>query len=116
MRPLFQADEDFNAKIIAGVLRREPGIDFLTAAKAGLLGLKDSEILAAAAGGGRILVSHDRRTLPGEFDAFTRNNQSSGLLIISQRLDIAAAIEQIILIWAASEDHEWRNRRVHLPL
>lgn len=116
MRPRFQADEDFNAKIISGVLRREPGIDFQTASKARLLGLKDLEVLAAAARSGRILVSHDRRTLPNDFDVFTRNTQSAGLLIVSQKLDIATAIEQIILIWAASEDHEWKNRRIHLPL
>jgi hypothetical protein len=38
MQPRFQADEDLNAKIIAGLLRREPSIDFQTAEDANILG------------------------------------------------------------------------------
>ncbi len=35
----------------------------------GLEGVKDPEVLAIAAQKGRILVSHDRKTMPSEFDA-----------------------------------------------
>lgn len=49
MSPKFLADENFNAKIIAGLLRREPSIDFQTAKAAGILGIPDEEVLAVAA-------------------------------------------------------------------
>jgi hypothetical protein len=39
MRPRFQADENLNAKIVAGLLRREPSLDFQTAKAAKLIGL-----------------------------------------------------------------------------
>jgi predicted nuclease of predicted toxin-antitoxin system len=58
MSPKFLADENLNAKIVAGLVRREPSIDFQTAKQAEILGLPDDEVLAIAAQSGRILVTH----------------------------------------------------------
>ena len=66
----FQADADLNAEIIAGVLRREPNIDFQTADAASLRRIPDPEVLALAAQEDRILVTHDRRTMPRHFAEF----------------------------------------------
>jgi hypothetical protein len=116
MRPRFQADEDLNAKIVARLLRREPSLDFQTAKAANLLGLADPDVLAIAARDRRILVSHDRETMPARFDRFVRTSTSPGLLIVSQRLDIREIIEQLLLIRAASEAEEWINQAGYLPL
>ena len=115
MRPRFQADENFNAKIIGGVLRREPSLQFQTAKAGNLLGLGDPEVLAIAAQNGRILVSHDRQTMPTHFSRFITGTTSAGLVIVAQGLDIRVAIEQILLIWAASEASEWVNRIWFIP-
>ncbi len=115
MRPQFQADENLNAKIVAGLLRREPSLDFQTAKAANIIGLADPEVLAIAARENRILVSHDRETMPAHFSHFTEESTSTGLLIVSQKLDIREAIEQILLVWAASEAEEWINRVGYLP-
>ena len=116
MRPRFQADENLNAKILAGLLRREPSLDFQTAKTAGILGLADREVLTLAAREGRILVSHDRETMPAHFVRFTANATSTGLfLLLSQNLGLREAIEQIPLIWAASEAEEWINQIGCLP-
>jgi hypothetical protein len=116
MPPKFLADENFNTKIIAGLLRREPSVDFQTAKLAGILGLPDDEVLATAAREGRILVSHDRETMPGHFSRFVVEFESTGALIVSQNLPIRDAIEEILLVWAASEPGEWRNRIGFLPI
>jgi len=63
----FQADADLDQTIVAAVLRREPGIDFQTASVAGLAGRSDIEVLSIAAREGRLLVSHDGRTMPRHF-------------------------------------------------
>ena len=115
MRPRFQADEDLNAKIIAGLLRREPSLDFQTAKAANLFGQDDLEVLALAAREGRILVSHDRETMPAHFSRFITESTSAGVLIVSQKLDLREAIEEILLIWEASEAGEWSNRIGYLP-
>ncbi|RAM53084.1 MAG: hypothetical protein C6Y22_03095 [Hapalosiphonaceae cyanobacterium JJU2] len=112
----YQADADLNQVIVTGVLRREPTIDFQTAFAAGLEGVKDPEVLTIAAQQGRILVSHDRKTMPLEFAEFITSNQSSGVIIVSRKLPIEVIIEELLLIWAVSSAEEWVNRIAKLPL
>ena len=73
-------------------------------------------MLLLAAEADRILVSHDRKTMPGAFARFSETRSSPGLIIISQEADIGAAIEDLLLVWAASEAEEWRDRIGYLPL
>lgn len=116
MKVRFQADADFNRYIIAAVKRREPTVSFQTAHEAGLVGLDDAEVLALAASEGRLLVSHDRQTMPYHFGAFIQQRTSSGLLLVSQNLSVSRAAEELLLIWIASEAEEWSNRINSLPL
>lgn len=60
----FQADNDLKRAIVQGVKRRQPAIDFQTAEEAQLDGLSDENVLALATSEGRVLVSHDHRTMP----------------------------------------------------
>jgi len=112
----FLADADLNKAIVSGVARREPAIDFLTAHAAGLRRRKDLEVLALA-DEQRVLVSHDVGTMPAHFHAFRNaGNHSSGVFLVAQSLDIGTAIEELLLIWLASEASEWENRLEWLPL
>jgi len=111
-----QADADLNDDIVTGVLRREPLIDFRNAKSAGLRGLRDREVLALAAREQRILVSHDRKTMPRYFAEFIKSVESPGLFLVSQRADLLTVIEHLHLVWLASEGEEWRNRICAIPL
>ena len=112
----FQADADLNAEIVAGVWRREPSIDFQMADEANVRRLRDPEVLALAAQENRILVTHDRRTMPRHFADFILHHSSPGVFIIAQIMSVRVAIEELLLVWAASESEEWRNFIVELPL
>jgi hypothetical protein len=79
-------------------------------------GLEDPDVLAIAAREGRVLVSHDRRTMPYHFGEFIMTNTSPGLIIVSQHLSIATAVEELVLIWAATEAEEWLNQIKSIPL
>ncbi|MEH1893408.1 MAG: DUF5615 family PIN-like protein [Nostoc sp.] len=116
MNVSYQADADLNQAIVMGVLRQESTIDFQTALAAGLEGVKDSEVLAIAAQQGRILVSHDRKTMPSEFAKFITSNHSAGVIIVSQKLPVEIAIEELLMIWAISNAEEWIDRIAKLPL
>ncbi len=116
MKIRFQADVDLNQIIVKATLRYEPNIDFKTAQAANLDGLSDTEVLAIAASEGRVLVTHDLKTMPRYFAEFITNQQSNGLIVVSQKLPIRAVIDDLILIWAASEAEEWINRIKALPL
>ena len=74
------------------------------------------EWYSKAANEGRGLVTHDQRTMPYHFAEFIANRQSPGVFIIPQRLAIGAAIDELLLIWSASESDEWTNSILYLPL
>ncbi len=116
MKIKFQADADLNQIIVRATLRLEPGIDFQTAQAAGLAGLDDTEVLKSAALEGRVLVSHDRKTMPKQFENFVLSEISPGILIVSQKLPISRVAEDLFLIWLASEPVQWVNQIRTLPL
>jgi len=116
MKIRFQADADVNEDIVLGLLRLEPMIDFQTANEAQLRGVPDNLVLARAAMEGRILVTHDRRTMPRHFAEFISRQHSPGVLIVGQNVSVRTAIEELLLIWSTSESEEWTDRIVDLPL
>jgi hypothetical protein len=54
--------------------------------------------------------------MPHHFAAFIAQQTSPGLLIVSQRLPVSQAAEELLLIWVASEAGEWTNQISSLPL
>lgn len=116
MKIRFQGDYDLKRAIIIGVKRRQPEIEFQNAEDGNLRGVDDQNVLAFAAREGRILVSHDHSTMPIHFANFISNQDSPGLILIEQRLPVKDAIEEILLIWEASEAEEWTNRLEFIPL
>jgi hypothetical protein len=66
--------------------------------------------------GMRILVTHDQKTMPKHFVNFVRRDISTGVIIVPQSLPVRDAIEELLLIWAASDAEEWRNVLEYLPL
>ena len=116
MRVRFQADADLNGLIVKATLRREPGIDFQTAEAAKLVGMQDPEVLALSARDSRVLVTHDRKTMPAHFAEFIGTASSPGVLVVPQKLQIARVVEDLLLIRAASEAEEWVNQIRSLPL
>ena len=111
----FQADADLKQAIVSRAIRRQPSIDFQSGTKADLEGIKDPEVLTMSAQNDRVLVTHDRKTMPLEFGRFIMTQDSPGVLVISQRVPINEAIEAIILIWEASSKEEWTNQIMTFP-
>jgi hypothetical protein len=116
MRVRFQADADLDGRIIRGLRRTAPEIDIRTASDAGLAGVEDPEVLQIAADSGRILVSQDRRTMPRHFTRYVDRTPSPGVILVREMVPISVVIEELILIWTASEAEEWLNRLVWIPL
>jgi hypothetical protein len=112
----FQADADLNQTILQAAVRREPTLDFRTASDAQLRSVPDREVLARAATAGRVLVTHDAKTMPYEFGEFVQAERSPGLIVVPQHLPISAAADDLMLIWLATEAEEWVDRICWLPL
>lgn len=113
----FLADASLRHAIVTGCVRREPAIDFLSAHSAKLHGISDPDVLGIAASQGRILVTHDFRTMPKHFAAFLAAGSSSpGVFLVKQQTPLASVIEDLVLVWTASTPEDWTNRIVEIPL
>ncbi len=116
-RPRFLADHDVNEQILNAVLRLEPGIEIDRAREVGMDGRPDPEVLRFAASQGRIVISHDVNTMSAHAYALIASGQPmSGLFLVSQGQPIRTIVEDIILIWSASDAEDWYDQVIFLPL
>lgn len=120
-RPRFLGDENLNEHIVRGLRAQYPALDILTFVESGLAtGLSDPALIEETARLSRILLTHDKRTMPGHFAVILdkwlpMGQHMPGVLILRDDAPVAQAIEQIALIWGASRAEEWRDRVVFLP-
>ena len=115
-RPLFLADHDLNEHIVAGVLRCEPTIKFLRVRDLGMGKRSDQEILEYADREELLVVSHDVNTMPAvAYDRLLAGQSFPGLFMVPQTVPVGLAIENLVLVWAASELDDWENQVVFLP-
>ena len=91
----FLADANLDQDIVVGILRREPNVDFELPQGVIPEGMADPEALAVAAPLGRILVTHDVRTMPQYFGEFITGSECPGLILIPRSMPMAQAIEEI---------------------
>jgi predicted nuclease of predicted toxin-antitoxin system len=92
------SDENFNADILRGLHRRRTDIDVVRVQDVGLSATPDPDILAWAAGEGRILLTHDRDTMPKfASDRVQTGQPMPGLFLVSDLMPVGQAIEEIPL-------------------
>ncbi|MEO6577547.1 MAG: DUF5615 family PIN-like protein [Candidatus Limnocylindria bacterium] len=113
----FVADEHIARSLIAGVQRQVESVDIVRVQDVGLRTMDDPTILQWAADAGRALLTHDIRTMPD----FAHQRVGAGLVmpgvfVLPTTLPVGAAIEELVVIVAASDADEWVNRVVYLPL
>jgi hypothetical protein len=110
-------DQDFNHDILRGLLRRLPDLDSVTAYEVGLSEAADPELLVWAARETRILITHDRTTMPNHAAELIAKDQAiAGVIIVPRRLSIRQVINDLEIIVTCSEVHEWSNIIRYLPL
>lgn len=110
-------DEDFNNRIVRGLLRRQPNLDILRVQDAGLAGRDDEEVLAWAASEGRILITHDVTTMKeAAYDRIAAGLPMPGVFEVSQDVPIGTAVDEILLIALCSDQDEWQGQVRFLPL
>lgn len=95
----FLADENFNRRIVRGLLRRDPELDSVTAQDVGLGGVPDPDVLEWAAANGRVIRTHDIRTLvPDAAARVAAGLPMPGVVAGSDTIPIGTAIDDILLI------------------
>jgi hypothetical protein len=110
-------DHDLDQDILRGLLRRVPDLDAVTAYEIGKSEAPDPELLAWAAEAGRVLVTHDRRTMPAHAARrLAAGNDIAGVIVVSRRIPISTAIDELEIAVMCSEQDEWKNLVRHFPL
>lgn len=111
------ADENFNGDIVRGLLLRLPDLNLVRVQDVGLQGAIDPVVLAWASQNQRIVVTHDRSTLPAfAVERVAAGEPMPGVFVINDRLPVGQVIEELALIATCSEASEWESRVLYLPL
>ncbi len=114
--PRFLADHDLNEHIVVGVMRRAPQLLFLRVRDLGLADQPDPVVVNYAAEQGLILVSHDVNTMPAAAYAHMEQGYPmSGLFLVPQTAPIGPIIEDLLMVWSASDGAEWERQVIFLP-
>jgi hypothetical protein len=110
-------DEDAHGPILAGLRLHHPDIDALGEREVLPEGTLDPDVLEWAAAQGRVVVTHDKRTMT----AAARDRMRSGLpfpgmIVVPQRYPVGRAIRDIVELVARSVECPLEDRIAYLPL
>jgi hypothetical protein len=119
MKPCFLLDEHVNRAIQRQLLRLEPRIHVLAIGDPGAppAGTSDPDLLIWLEEEGYILVTENRSTMPTHLsEHYTTGRRAPGVFWIRPRAGLGAIIEDLYLIWYASEADEYRDQALFIPL
>ena len=111
------ADENLNNDIVWGALRRNPGIDIVRVQDVGLSGHDDPAILTWAAQAGRVLITHDVKTITRyAYERVAAGLPMPGVFEVKRSLPVGIAIDEIITLAECSVEGEWEGQVRYIPL
>lgn len=111
------SDENFDGDIVRGLLRRLPNLDVVRVQDVGLSEMSDPFILAWAADGGRILLTHDRETMPNfVYDRVKSGRPMPGVFLVSDLMSKGQAVNELFLAIHCLTLEECKNCVHYFPL
>lgn len=111
------SDENFDGDILRGLFRRRTDLDVVRVQDNGMSATPDPEILAWAAAEGRIVLTHDRDTMPHHaYERVTAGQAMPGLFLVSDQMPIGQAIDEILLAVDCLNPEECSNFVRFFPL
>ncbi len=119
MKPKFLLDEHLDSAIQRQLRRLDFRIEVLRIGDdhAPPRGTYDPDILTWAAEQDFIVVTRDRSTMPTFVaDQITQGQKFSGLLWIRPSIGIGDIVDELHLIWLASEAEEYAGKAIYVPL
>lgn len=110
-------DHNFNHRILHGLNRRIPNLDFVTTQILSKERETDQRLLKLANEQNRVMVTHDKRTFPKyAAEAIARGQNMAGVLIVPSDLSVGEAIKELEIIIQCSRENEFRGRVEFLPI
>lgn len=80
-------------------------------------GTLDPDILIWCENTGFILVTNNRKSMPEHLrDHLAMGHHTPGIFELNPNMTVGETIEELILIWEASESEEYQDRLIYLPV
>ena len=113
----FVADEDFDNRILRGLLRRQSSLKIIRIQDTPLAGADDPAIPEWAFREKRVLLTHDVSTMTNyAYRRMRAGEKIAGIVEVPQSMPIGRAIEDILTIATCSYPEEFENQIQYLPL
>jgi hypothetical protein len=112
----FLADENFDGRVLHEIRRRLPDLDIVRVQDVHLSSIEDPLILEWAAQEGRVLLTHDARTMP----RYARIRIMDGLpiqgvVIIRRKAPLGKIVESLEILIEYTLPNEWENSVWFIP-
>lgn len=92
-------------------------MDIVRLQEVGFVGTDDPTVLEWTAHEGRILLTHDKKTIPFyAYERVRKHQPMPGVFEIAADMPIGQAIEEILLLAECSLEREWEGQIVYLPM
>ncbi|MEW5960519.1 MAG: DUF5615 family PIN-like protein [Chloroflexota bacterium] len=80
-------------------------------------GTSDPDILAWVEARSCLLITNNRATMPVHLQThLSQGRHVPGIVQLPRRMNIGAILDDLLLIWSASQPGEFQDQIVHLPL
>lgn len=110
-------DENFDGSIVRGLLRHLDHLDLVRVQDVGLSAAPDPTVLGWAAAQGRVLLSHDRDTLPKfAYDRVRAGEPMPGVFLVSDFMPVGQAIDELTIAIECFPPDECDNLVTFFPL
>jgi hypothetical protein len=110
-------DENLNHRILRGLLRSVPHLDYTLATTVGLKGADDPAVLELAARENRLLATHDLRTIPKHaYERVKAGLSMPGVIAIPDDLPIGRVIDDLAVLVECATPSELQSLVIYLPL
>lgn len=113
----FLADQNFNEHIVDGLTRRISEVDLILARDVGLAREPDPAVLEWSAAQNRVLLTHDRSTIPPfAYARVAAGQPMPGIFLVSDAMPAGNAIDELTLAAQCLSADECENRVRYFPL
>lgn len=111
------ADQNFDEPTLRAFLERMPGLDLVRVREVGLARAADPHVLEWAAAEGRVLLTHDRDTMPGHaYERVRAGLPMPGVVEVPSDPAIGPTVDDLEVLVACSLKGELEGQVVYLPL
>jgi len=113
----FAADENFDARILDGLLQRLSEMDIVRVQDTVMYQAADPDLLAWLAEEGRILLTHDIKTMPGfVYERVQAGLAMPGVIAIRRSTPLGRAIDELEVLIGAGVPEDFENQVRYVPM